>query len=844
MLIAFLEGDYSNRFWLKPLIISIKQLYSNIMKSFSHKNFLISVPKLKTLVLTALIWPLFAFTSNGSNPGKIEGLVSDAESHATIPAVKVELLNAADSSVIRTVLTNNDGRYLIDDVPFGKYVLRISGITYQKQIVSNVDITTEKPSIKFGTTNLLPQSKLLKEVGVFGYKLTGQMEDNKTIYTIKPKSSDIAQSGLDLLRQLPDVDIDFRTNEVTLAGNNNIIFQVNGKKVDRSYLMQLNPKLIEKVEVITNPGVKYDADVDAVINLILKKNIGFGLSGKTNVEIPTSKTYFSNNSISFDYFTKGLQFFVSGRIGIQDWDLEFTRERYNSPSSGSTTFTQHNTGSNKIMYGGFNYGVDWFINDNNIINVYSTLNPRMPNKDDFASDNYFTTSKEVTHTKATSIKKDNNFFNDYSLFYKHKFAKKNHEFSFESYYSSNANYSDGEDYEQLYSPNNLLSIDFINKRNQNTNNKKWQLTLKADYTCPLTDKLKLSAGYNSNFNRISNSYTLNVTEFFDKINYDEDRHSAYSNIALNTSNFDLQSGVRFESSFLHILHTTTSNGDYHCFLPFTSVQYKLGKKQTFRLNYRKSINRPGMSQISPFGYRDDSYTLQLGNPDLSPAYINKFEFTHRIQLKGPMYVSYQPYISFTNNGIRQINLPMFDSISQKKFINVSEEIEYGAVLSSTLAFVKWWSISPSYTFYQREIKAFPQYSIDYQKRTAWRLGMSSQFILPKEWVVFVDYRYTSPVIAQQRKTERNYQLVTGFYKSFTNKFKITVFTLNLGENHFTFYKNTTTTETMREYSSGVVKYNWIINIRLSYTFNKGKEGKKVDRQIETDSDTGGNRGIL
>ncbi|HEY4785300.1 MAG TPA: TonB-dependent receptor [Bacteroidales bacterium] len=803
-----------------------------------------SLQKLNTLLLSVVFLLFSSLTLKALNPGKIEGSVSDAESFATVPSAKVELLNAADSSIVKTVLTNNEGRYVIDDVPFGKYVVRISGMTYKKYIIPDIVITPEKPSVKFGTTNLMPESKVLKEVGVYGYKLTGQMEDDKTIYTIKEKSSDIAQSGLDLLRQLPDVNVDFRTNEVTLAGNSNILFQVNGKRVDRTYLMQLNPKLIDKIEIVTNPGVKYDADVDAVINIILKKNMNFGLSGRVSLEIPTSKGYFTNNNASFDYFTKGFRFFVSGWGGGEKWDIDISSNRNNYLSNETTTFSQHVTGTSGYKYGGFNYGFDWFINDNNTFNFYSSVSPRIPNHDDYTSDDFFTNHAGTLHTQAVTYTTDRRFFNDYSVYFKHKFPKKDHEISFESYYSNNQSDNENNYYEQQYVSTDSLSPDHINERFQITDNNKWQINIKSDYTYPFTDKLKLSAGANTNLNRIKNSYNINDDEFTDKIHYNEDRYSAYTNLAWNVANLNLQSGVRYESSFVNIDHQTISNGNYYCFLPFASVQYKLGKKQTLRLNYRRSINRPGMSQVSPFGVREDAYTLSLGNPSLSPAYVNKIEFTHRIQLKGPMFVSYRPYISFITDGIRQINLPSTDSITRKQYINVSNELEYGTVLSGSVAFAKWWSVSPSFTIFQREIKALTEYGILSQKRSAWRFNCSSQFILPKDWVIFIDYNYRSPVQTHQSRDERQYQFVTGFYKSINKKFNITVFTLNPWNHRYFFNKNTTKTETMEQTSTGVVKYNWILNIRLGYSFNKGKEVKKVDRQVETDSDNGGKKGVM
>jgi outer membrane receptor protein involved in Fe transport len=421
--------------------------------------------------------------------------------------------------------------------------------------------------------------------------------------------------------------------------------------------------------------------------------------------------------------------------------------------------------------------------------------------------------------------------------------------SFEGFFSRNKSNSD-EAYQEYQFTG--LTDSLTTNRDQLKDNKKWQMSFKADYTYPITDKLKLSLGYNSNISRIENSYE-NHNKVFDDISttdaikYNEDRYSAYSNLAWNISNFNIQGGVRFEASYLNIHYNNITNGNYNCFLPFASVQYKLGKKQTFRFNYRKSINRPGMGQISPFSYKNDNYTVEVGNPDLEPAYINKLEFTHRIQLMGPMYISYRPYFSFINKGIRPVYLPSVNSVAQRKYINASDETEYGITFSGTLAFVKWWAINPSYTYYKREITEETINSMNVipaDKRTAWRLGLSSQFILPKDWVIFVEYNYNSPVITAQTKEERNYNFVTGFYKKLNNKFNVTVFTLNPGERRYIFSKTENTTSTMSQNSTGAVKYNWIFNIRLGYSFNIGKEGKKVDRQVESDSDAGGKKGIL
>jgi len=143
------------------------------------------------------------------NPGKVEGTITDAQTYQPMQFVTIELLKSIDSTLVKGTTTNNDGKYQIEDVALGKYLLRISCLGYRKEMVSEFEITSNKPAIKFGITNLFAESKSLKEVVVTGQKLTGTLEDDKTIYIIKSKSAEFAQSGIELLRQLPDVTVDY-----------------------------------------------------------------------------------------------------------------------------------------------------------------------------------------------------------------------------------------------------------------------------------------------------------------------------------------------------------------------------------------------------------------------------------------------------------------------------------------------------------------------------------------------------------------------------------------------------------------------------------------------------------
>lgn len=792
----------------------------------------------------SLLLLLCSFSVKGLNPGRVEGLVVESETSQSAIAAKIELLNAADSTVVKATLSDVDGKYMLQDVPFGKYVLRISGMTYEKQVIPDVVITPEHPTVRFGKTVLLPQTKKLDEVKVVAYKMTGKFEDDKLVYAVSPKSTAMAQSGIDLLKQVPDVSVNLLSNAVSLAGSSNILYQVNGKRVDKDYLMQVNPKMVEKIEVNTNPGSKYDADVDAVINIVLKKNAENGLSGRFNLEAPTADNFFTNNNVNLDYYNKGTHVFLAAWAGGSRWDLEVNNNRNtNAGLANESELNQSALGKTQNKYAGMSYGVDWFLNDKNVLNMYSSIRPKLNSGDEFAYDNLYTSNSLTSRTSTNTKSNYRNFFNDYSLFFKHKFDKKDHEFSLESYFSTGNN-SNSLDYNEKTYVGNILPENFSAQKRQLTENDRKQFIFKSDYTLPLTEKIKLSLGYNYNLRRLENNYNEEISSLSNQLTMLENRHSAYGNLSLTVLGINVQTGLRYEYSGFKITQVRDTNNSYHCFLPYASIQFKLGKINSFKVNYRKSIQRPELYQLSPFGNQGDAYTLSIGNPDLSPAYVNKFEFTHRIQLSNPVALSYRPYLSYVNNGIQQVSFTSSDAVVTQRYSNVGKESEVGVTFSGNVNALKWWAFNPSVTLFQRDIKGKPEYGIVARSKSSVRLNISTQFILPKDYVIFVEYSYGSPVLGQQTISRQNYEFVTGVQKKVNNRLSLTVLTINPWTNRYTVNKSTTTAANMVQQNSLVVHYPYVFNIRLSYNFSKGKEGKKLNRDREQDSDAGGKKGIL
>jgi hypothetical protein len=800
--------------------------------------------KCKTyIILFAIVLSvIFSMSTKAVNPGTIEGSVTDVDTYKGVSFANVELLKSMDSSLVKATITNNEGLYKLEDIAYGKYLIRISCLGYRKQMIPEFEITPQQPVIKFGITNIFTESKKLDEISIIGQKLTGRIEDEKTVYTIPSKSADIAQSGTELLRQLPDVTVSYMSNEVKMAGSSNILYQVNGKRVDVNYLNQLNPKLVDKIEVITNPGVKYDSDVDAIINVLLKKDMKYGLSGRVRLEIPNGETVLSRSNASFDLFFKKLRIYGGGFFRVNQFDIEIFEDRTNYLLEDTSHLSRVTKGLSKDLRAGYNYGIDWFWNDNNTLNFYSSGRPGIANDNDFITDITYKSDTGRYNSRGSTTNIDDNGFYDYSLFYKHKFPKKNHDISLESYFSMRTSDNSTIYNEQQVLDGNLSDSYLLQQdRKRITDNNQW--IFKVDYNYPFTEKLKLSAGYNGNYTWAQYLITEKYSDLNDTTDYTEARQIAYSNLAWNVGNLNLQAGIRYEFSDIDITHGMDITNRYDCWLPSVSGQYKLGKKHNFRLNYRKSVTRPSVNQLSPTRYSDDNYSQSEGNQNLGPAYNNRFEFTHRYQIAGPMYVSYRPYINFIKNGIQNITLPTTDSVQRKKYDNVSNDLEYGVTLSGTLAPGKWASISPSFTYYRREMEALPEYGIaDAQRYTSWRFNVSSQFILPKEWVIFVEYNLSSPYKSLQGWNKQNYEFVTGFYKAINKKFNVTIFTLNPWSHRYIYNKSHEVSTGFYRDSDEGVNYDYVFFIRLGYSFNIGKEGKKLDRQRE--SEENGDKGKL
>jgi Outer membrane receptor for ferrienterochelin and colicins len=262
-------------------------------------------------------------------------------------------------------------------------------------------------------------------VNVIGEKLKGTEAVDRTIYNIPDAAAKAASNGTDILKRIPAVQVDL-SNNISLQGNSNILILIDGKERDKEFIAQLDPKSIEKVEVITNPSSKYDAGIRGVINVILKKELRAGVNGSFDVEVPTSRGhYLSSPYASLDYGTGKFRFFTSFNGHYEGFDNLKKGYRRN----GNLEYTADGEGLFSYSTSTIHYGIDFFINDKNTLNLYGNYNPQQFNMD-YMLDKYLKQNGTVTDYFTTDMKSHDAMRGSfYSLYYKKAFTKAGHELS-------------------------------------------------------------------------------------------------------------------------------------------------------------------------------------------------------------------------------------------------------------------------------------------------------------------------------------------------------------------------------------------------------------------------------
>ncbi|WP_431134397.1 outer membrane beta-barrel protein [Psychroserpens mesophilus] len=718
----------------------------------------------------------------------ISGKVIDAEENFPLEYATISFISKADNSVVNGGITDINGLFEIE-VPSGTYDVKIEYLSYKTKTYS--DKLLDK-SIDLGTVGLSLNLEALDAVEIVAERTTVEIKLDKKIYNIGKDLTTAGGTVSDALNNVPSVSVDIE-GAISLRGNENVRILINGKPSalagfgDTNVLSQLPAEAIERVEVITSPSARYDAEGTAgILNIILRQKETLGFNGSVNlnlgnpdlVGIATTLNYrtekfnlFSNigfryfdaprNSFSdvtrFDRIENGSLIVPSYRRIIEDQEVERLNRNYNA-NVGIEYFLSEKSSITGSFFYRYGEDADLSLNSSKRFNDGSIVEETLRKEKETEED----------HSYQISINYVKRFGDDSD----HKLTA---DFQFENDAEEGFTYLN-EDY--LFTDQDNPEPFQIEQEFTTEDQKEY--LIQADYVLPIGEDSRFEAGYRGTFENEVTNYRLEqeninngnlvvndtISNIFD---YDENVNALYSQYGTKLGKFSFLLGLRLEHTQLkgdidsrlsdqdlenayQFPIQTKFDKNYLGLFPTINLIYNLNgsdsdNEESITLGYNRRINRPRGWFINPFPTRSSRTNVFQGNPNLNPAFASAFDLG---------YLKRWDKLTLTTSVYYQHETDSFERIEENTGsqttdgidiirtipVNLSTNKRTGAELGILYNPEKWLRLNTSFNFFQFETEGEFN-GVDYSaKNTSWFARFSSKVSLPGkiDWQTNMNYR--------------------------------------------------------------------------------------------------------
>lgn len=816
----------------------------------------------KALLLFALLCSGAIFANDLSEtselkPGTISGKVVDQTNHEPVPYATIVVKNGAGTETITGSITTDEGTFEINDLPEGPLKVEVQFIGY-KTFSKAIVIDKAHKKIDLGTIELQEEAQALNEVEVVAERTTiEQKVDRKVINVGKDLTTAGATAG-DIMNNIPSLNVDQQTGDLSLRGNSNVRVMVDGKLSNvpvAQLLKQIPSTSIKSIELITNPSAKYNPEgMSGIINIVLYKNTNIGLNG--NINLGLTKGYYAkfNNSMDLNYRNGKWNLYGSYGTNIGKNNNRGHLERLDQNSDQFI----HNINNGKSYL--YKFGVDFYLDDNNTFSVFTNQNLYNGKQDGNTKVMYQTDPARDLEQQLFS--EEDNHSQQYNFVYKHDFAKEGHNIELEADYNR---FTNDEDADFMNSGAIVVPsyMDFVD-------GKRDQFTANLDYVNPLDSISKLELGlesrnYTNEVGYQSTGLTYNeqgvlrptpATDF----SYGMDIYSAYATFGQKRPKWSYQVGVRAETVTVKAdTNTVRSFTDkYTQLYPSAFLTYSLNEKNQLQLSYSRRVDRPGLNQVNPIRQWSSPIFSNYGNPELVPQFTDSYELNHTKRMKNGSITAGVFYRHISDQINRAIYVDRLDfNKSILTYDNFDDTSSYGLELSANYRPYKWWNVNGSFDMYSQtqrgRTESFP---IGDENATVDDITILNSEVTNTAWNVRLNQSFSVT-------KKLNLQLF-GFYRGENQNLQFTIkpmYFVNTGARYsFAQGKGSLSLNfndifnTMRFAVHGDYpyeqegKFKWEsrnVYVGMSYMFgdNKAKRVKRKDRDRD-DGGSGGGGGIL
>jgi outer membrane receptor protein involved in Fe transport len=772
--------------------------YFELFVHFIHDHKLCAMMRYKQgLIILSLLFSIVVKASPAPDAerGKLTGRVVEEEQNQPLEFATISVYSP-DSVLVTGGVTSADGTFSVD-LERGKYYALIRFISYDDAFIEDINISGTHNVYNAGTITLSSHSKELNTVEVTADKSEMVINLDKKVFNVGKDLSNTGKTALDILDNIPSVQVDLDGN-ISLRGSENLQILIDGKpsglvsagKTDA--LQNLQGSMIDRIEVVTNPSARYEAEgMAGIINIVLKKDQQKGLNGSFEATVGYPENYSLGANVNFrrekfNYFVNyNIRYFKNPGYGSSYQHFMYPDTSYITRLERERT----RSGLSNQLRGGF----DYFINPTNTITAsFLGSYENQSNRTRTIYRDY--TNEEILKYYTERIDQEDetepNF--EASVNYEKKFAKDEHKLTalFQYEYDNDDEKSAINQIKDTVVNNTAEAfdkypIDTLLQRSDNNENERNYL-LQADYSYPFGDHGKFEAGYRGELRNISNPYSVDSLDlqgqwipllgFTNNFEYNEYVHAIYLQAGNNFKNLSIQLGLRAEYSDVRtkLIETNIkSTTSYLDFFPTLHSTYKFNDINSVQLSYSRRIQRPDFRMLNPFHSYSDARNIRTGNPFLKPEYTNSFEAGYL--LKRPVINLYAgAYYRGTSDVVERITIDS-SGINYMLPINLNERKSFGFESNLTANFGKWWTLSGDYNFYRSITKGEFQGESKNSDDYAWNIRMNSRMRFAKNIDFQTIFFYRAPEETTQGLRKAFYMLNMAVSKDlFKNKGTITL----------------------------------------------------------------------
>lgn len=578
-----------------------------------------------------------------SQTAAIKGQLKDPDGAAVI-AANVALFNQADSSLAKVETTDEAGIFSLNNLKNGNYFLTASYVGFADLNKNSIQLTTGQV-LDMGIISFAPSAIELQTATVTASRAIVEVKPDRTVFNVEGTINSVGSDALSLLRKAPSVTVDNNDN-INVLGRAGVLLYVDGKRLPLSgqdlsnYLQNLTADQIDRIEIVTNPGAKYEAEGNAgIIDIRLKKDKNLGANGSVSLTTSQGMRNRSNASATGNYRNK--RFNTFGNVGVNDGGGKMNMD-FLSFQNGLVLDEINN---HRNDWQGFNYrlGTDFFVGPNHTVG-FLVDGGQWNNQN--RSYNRITIADELTPTAIDSIlvadndndgDRDQNTLNLNYRFDNRKGKTLNIDLDYGAYKNRNERFQPNRYYNA--SEDSLLT-EVVNSYNTPTDIDIY--TAKLDYE---QDLLGGKLGLGSKVSKVVSDNTFLVYNVLggqpildnrtsNRFEYDENVYAGYVNFARSLGEkWNFSAGLRAEKTdatgdlqaFLPELQEPPVELDYLSWFPSAGLTWQVAQMHSLALNYGRRINRPDYNVLNPFNNRISELSYEKGNPFLRPEIVNNLE---------------------------------------------------------------------------------------------------------------------------------------------------------------------------------------------------------------------------